>query len=103
SPEGRLPIAGAPDNIDAGPDGGLWVAVHPDVLAFMSYFCDRGAKPSPSQIFRVAVESGVPASASLVYANAGDQIGAASVGAIAGRQLFIGTTLASKGPACALR
>jgi arylesterase/paraoxonase len=102
SPEGRVPIAGAPDNIDVGPDGGLWVAVHPDVLAFMAYFRDRAAKPSPSQVFRVAVERGVPASASLVYANAGDQIGAASVGAIAGRQLFIGTTLDSKVLACAL-
>jgi len=100
SPEGRLPMSGAPDNIDVGPDGGLWVAVHPDVMAFLAWFRDPTARPSPSQVFKVAVANGIPSSASPAYANAGDQIGAASVGAVAGRKLFIGSTLDTKVLVC---
>jgi arylesterase/paraoxonase len=102
TPEGRLPLPSSPDNIDVAPDGALWIAGHPDVGAFMAYFRAPTAKPSPSQIFKVTMASGLPQSASLVYANPGDEIGAASVGAIMGRRLLIGTTLDAKILDCGL-
>jgi len=102
SPEARLPIPGAPDNIDVAPDGSLWLAVHPDVMAFLAWFRDSAARPSPSEVFKITVANGIPASSSLIYASAGEQIGAASVGAVAGRKLFIGSTLDRKVLACEL-
>jgi arylesterase/paraoxonase len=100
--ESRLALPSSPDNIDVAPDGALWIAGHPDVGAFMAYFRAPTAKPSPSQIFKVTMASGLPKSASLVYANPGDEIGAASVGAVMGRRLLIGTTLDAKILDCGL-
>ena len=42
-------------------------------------------------MFKIAVKNGIPQSATLVYANLGEQIGAASVGVLADGHLFIGS------------
>ena len=56
----------------------------------MARYRDDAAKPAPSQVFRVALADGIPQSATLVYADPGEQIGGASVAAVAGRRMLIG-------------
>lgn len=90
-----LSIASGLDNIDIDGKGNLWVAGHPSLLAQNAYR-DDPSKPSASQIFKVTVDNGVPASAAPVYVDNGGQIGDASVGAIIGKRLLIGSPLDDK-------
>lgn len=94
--EASVSVAGAPDNIDVDPGGGLWLAVHPNAMAFMAWFQNKDAKPSPSAIYWVATHEGTPTSAELRLQDDGSHIGAASVAAAAPGRLVIGSTLDSK-------
>jgi arylesterase/paraoxonase len=85
-----IEMPSGPDNIDIDEKGNLWVAAHPKLFGVVAYR-DDPSKPSPSEIFRMAVKDGVPQTAERVYANLGGQIGAASVGAVADGHLFIGS------------
>ncbi|HEY0282440.1 MAG TPA: hypothetical protein VGC27_07445, partial [Rhizomicrobium sp.] len=90
-----LSIPSGLDNADVAADGSIWVAGHPKYNAMLRYIGDP-SKPSPSEIFRVAVHDGMPQAASLVYANMGEEIGAASVGATADGHLLIGSPFDDK-------
>jgi len=92
---GALPIPSNLDNADVADDGSIWVGSHPKAFAMVAYRGDPG-KPAPSEIFRVGVQNGMPQSASLIYANMGDQIGGSSVGATAGGHLLIGSPFDNK-------
>ena len=89
------------DNIDVAPNGDLWVADHPKLLSFLGYARDPSS-PSPSQVMRVRVEKSLPVEAVPVYTNLGEQIGAASVGAVAGKHLLIGSVFDPKILDCTL-
>ncbi|MGC9954011.1 MAG: hypothetical protein ABSD21_07015 [Rhizomicrobium sp.] len=78
------------DSADVAADGNIWVGSHPKALA-MAKFRDDPSKPAPSEIFRVSVKNGIPQTASLIYANMGDEIGGSSVGAVADGHLLIGS------------
>ena len=88
-PAGTLEIPSGLDNLRFDERGDLWVAGHPWAMA-MARYRDDAAKPAPSQVFRVALADGIPQSATLVYADPGEQIGGASVAAVAGRRMLIG-------------
>jgi arylesterase/paraoxonase len=90
-----------PDNIDVAENGELWVAAHPKMFALVDYFKDR-SKPSPSEIYHLAMKDGIPNSAIRVYADLGHEIGAASVGAAADGKLFIGSIFDPKVLECRL-
>ena len=90
-----LSVPSGLDNADVAADGSIWVAGHPKFNA-MIRFIGNPSKPSPSEIFRIAVHDGVPQTASLVYANMGEEIGAASVGATADGHLLIGSPFDDK-------
>ena len=100
--DGSLALGTAPDNIDVADDGALWVAGHPKLLSLNMYSRDP-AKPSPSEIFRVTLAGGVPQAANTVYANDGSGIGAATVGAVSGKRLFIGSVFDRKLLACTMQ
>ena len=90
TPENTFDLPSGPDNIDVDEKGDLWIAAHPKMFALVGYMSDP-SKPSPSEVYRVVVKDGIPQSAARVYANPGQQIGAASVGAVAQGHLFIGS------------
>jgi len=88
--EATLTMPSGPDNIDVDEKGDLWVAADTKLFGVVAYGSDS-SKPSPSEIFRLPVKNGAPQEARRVYADLGKQIGAASVGAVAGGHLFIGS------------
>ena len=83
------------DNADVAAEGSIWVAGHAKFDAMIRYIGDP-SKPSPSEIFRVSAKDGIPQAATLVYANMGKEIGAASVGAVADGHLLIGSPFDDK-------
>ncbi|HWA90492.1 MAG TPA: SMP-30/gluconolactonase/LRE family protein [Rhizomicrobium sp.] len=99
--ESSLDLSAGPDNIDVAADGALWVAGHPKLFDVVAYSTDP-SKPSPTEIFKLAVKDGIPDSAATVYANDGHEIGAGSVGVAAGEDLFIGSIFDAKILACRL-
>jgi arylesterase/paraoxonase len=99
--ENTFQLPSGPDNIDVDEKGDLWIAAHPKLFGVVAYMSDP-SKPSPSEIYHVAVKDGIPQSADRVYADLGAQIGAASVGATARGHLFIGSIFDPKILDCAL-
>lgn len=55
--EQTLDLETGVDNIDVAEDGALWVAAHPNMLAFLSHMRD-GDNRSPSQVLRLHEEEG---------------------------------------------
>ncbi|HUJ03897.1 MAG TPA: SMP-30/gluconolactonase/LRE family protein [Rhizomicrobium sp.] len=89
------------DNIDVDDAGNLWVAGHPKLFSFLAYARDP-SKPSPSEIFRVAVFDGVPHSSVAIFTSTGKEIGASSVGAVMGDQMLIGSVFDPKILSCTM-
>ncbi len=92
---GTLAIPSGLDNLRFDAAGNLWVGSHPKALAMAAFRADP-SKPAPSEIFRVTLTDGIPQSASAVYTNLGGQIGGASVAAVTGHRLLIGSPLDDK-------
>ena len=92
---GVLDIPSNLDNADVAADGSVWVGSHPKAYAMADFRADP-SKPAPSEIFRVAVQNGVPRAATLIYANMGGEIGGSSVGAMSDGHLLIGSPLDRK-------
>jgi arylesterase/paraoxonase len=89
------------DNIDVDDAGNLWIAGHPKLFSFLTYASDP-TKPSPSEIFRVAVFDGIPHSAIPIFTSTGKEIGASSIGAAMGDQLLIGSVFDPKILSCTM-
>jgi hypothetical protein len=71
------------------------------MFALVAYGTDP-SKPSPSEVYELPVKDGIPQSVARVYGNLGEQIGAASVGAVAQGHLFIGSIFDPKILECKL-
>lgn len=97
-----LPIPANLDNLRFDTKGTLWVASHQNTLAMRRYFADP-SKPAPSEVFRVTLRDGIPQSAALVYADLGHAIGGASVAAVIGKRMLIGSPLDDKILDCTMR
>jgi sugar lactone lactonase YvrE len=94
-PLGTLAIPSNLDNLRFDDQGRLWVSSHPKRFAMGAFFADP-SKPAPSEVFRVDLSDGVPQAATLVYSDLGQGIGGASVAAVLGRRLLIGSPLDAK-------
>jgi len=92
-PLGTLSIPSNLDNLSFDDRGRLWVASHPKAFAMRAYLADP-SRPAPSEIFQVALSDGVPKSATAVYSGKG--IGGASVAAVLGKRMLIGSSLDDK-------
>jgi hypothetical protein len=82
----------APERITLDSTGDIWAAGHASLFSWRDFAADAG-KRAPSQVFRVSLASGVPQQAEQVYGNDGSEIAGASVAALAGKQLLIGSSL----------
>lgn len=85
-----LPVA--PERITLDSTGEIWAAGPASLFAWRNFAADPRAR-APSQVLRVSLASGVPQQAEQVYGNDGSEIAAASVAALAGKQLLIGSSL----------
>jgi arylesterase/paraoxonase len=99
--ESSLDLPSGPDNIDVAPNGTLWVAGHPKMFDLLAY-ADDPSKPSPTEIFKLAVRDGIPQSAAPVYVDAGRALGAGSVGVVWNKDLYIGSIFDPKILKCRL-
>lgn len=102
---GRLPVEGAPDNLNVDSDGSVWVAAHAKVLALFRHFADAG-QPAPTRILRYTPDgtAGGPVAGALedVLVDSGERISAGSVGAAWGRRLLVGSITERKVLDCRL-
>lgn len=100
---GSLSLPARPDNISADAQGRLIIAARPSLMRDNQFRADL-AKPSPSEIFRVTLDkAGVPLSYDTIFADGGGRIGAASIAAVIGNRLLIGSPLDDKMVECVLR
>ncbi|HUO02139.1 MAG TPA: hypothetical protein VMU31_05125, partial [Rhizomicrobium sp.] len=99
---GSLSLPARPDNISADARGNLIIAARPNLMRDAAFRADP-TKPSPSEVFRVSLDkSGVPQSYDTIFADDGSRIGGASVAAIVGDKLLIGSALDNKLLECSL-
>ena len=97
----EIPLGSGGDNLELDADGSLWIGSHPQLLTLVRYM--SGALPyAPSQILRVVPgRTGTPVEE--VYLNRGEQVSGASVGAVRGKRLLIGTVADSKFLDCVMQ
>ncbi|MBL6852089.1 MAG: SMP-30/gluconolactonase/LRE family protein [Alphaproteobacteria bacterium] len=89
---GSVAIPANVDNLRMDAKGQLWAGARPKALAQAAFRADPN-QPAPSQVFRIALANGIPQSATAVYTDLGHGIGGASVGAVSGHRMFIGSPL----------
>jgi hypothetical protein len=87
-----LTLPAAPEKITLDSTGQIWAAGHASLFAWRD-FAANAAKRAPSQVFRISLASGLPQQSEQVYGNDGSEIAAASVAALVGKQLLIGSSL----------
>jgi arylesterase/paraoxonase len=93
---GALSLPARPDNLSLDAAGHLIAAAHPSLLRLNAFQADA-AKPSPSEVYRIGLDAqGAPQSYDLIYADEGRQIGGASVAAVTGKRLLIGSVFDGK-------
>jgi hypothetical protein len=95
TPAGTLAIPSNLAQISLGPDGQLWLASQPKGFA-MAALRDHPRKVAPSEVFRVQIKDGIAQTATLVYANRGEEISGSNVAAVAGGHLLIGAPYGKK-------
>lgn len=102
----HIPIDGAPDNLQTDPEGALWIAAHPRLVDLIRHFVNAD-HPSPSRIIRYRNRPDAPrvddhVEIDDIVLDLGDSISAASVGAVFGRQLLMGSITETKVRNCRL-
>jgi arylesterase/paraoxonase len=98
---GEIPLGSGPDNIEVAPDGTLWIGAHPKLLTLVRWMSGR-TPYAPAQVLHV-----VPGDAGgvvrEVYLNGGDELSGASVAAVRGDRLLIGSIADAKFLDCTMR
>jgi arylesterase/paraoxonase len=102
SPSGAIALDAGPDNLNWDRMGRLWVAAHPDPLAFVFYVAGW-RESAPSRVLRISAPQGPEPAVDCIYSDDGSNLSAASVaalyigpkrsrllvGAVAGRHLLL--------------
>ncbi|MCB2108642.1 MAG: SMP-30/gluconolactonase/LRE family protein [Rhodobacteraceae bacterium] len=88
-------LDGLPDNIDIAPDGGAWVTAHASAFSLIRHFFDA-ADPSPSLVYRIALNDRGFWRADLKYASDGRNLSAGSVAVRYGDELILGSITEQK-------
>ncbi|MBW1813499.1 MAG: hypothetical protein JRJ39_07440 [Deltaproteobacteria bacterium] len=83
------------DNIEIDSSGGLWIGAHPRLLDFVAHAKDP-SRLSPSQILYLSPKPSGGFTIKEVYLNKGDELSAASVAAVRGRRMLIGSVFDPK-------
>ena len=97
---GRIALRSAPDNLSWGPDGALYIGAHPNLLAYASFRGEwLGRDTAPSQALRLAPDG---ESLEEVYADDGSQLSGATVAAVLGDMLLLGSAYDDHLVACRL-
>lgn len=79
-----------PDNIEVDAQGDLWIGAHPQLMKVATLEGDPSAI-APAQIVRVSQSSVGGYDVEEVYLGAGKELSAATVGAVHGKRLLIGS------------
>lgn len=87
-----------PDNIEVARDGGLWIAGHDNVFAFLAHARDP-KKISPSRIMRLALDNGDHAD---LFIDTTGLLNASSVGAVWDKTLIVGAVFDDHVMSCPL-
>ena len=95
-----IPVDGAPDNINIGADGTVWLAVHGRTLDLVRHFGDA-AHPAPSWIQRLDPAAPEPR-LETVFFDPGAKLSAGSVGAVHDGRLLMGSITERKLLSCRL-
>ncbi len=96
----RVDLAAAPDNLSWGPDGVLYVAAHPSLLSYAAYRGGwLGRDTAPSRVLMVDPDG---TSVAELYADDGRQLSAATVAAVSGDILLLGSAFDDHLVACRL-
>lgn len=82
------------DNISVDPDGTLWIASHPKLLAFVGHAKDPNKK-SPSQILQLTPEN-EGYKVKEIYLNDGTEISGSSIALHFKNEIFVGDVFESK-------
>jgi arylesterase/paraoxonase len=100
--EGLVWIGTGADNIDVDPDGALWIAAHPKVLAFASHRSDP-RKTAPSQILKLTPNPDGPGgTVDEVLLDKGEALSGASVAVAHDGKLLMGAAFDPKILVCEL-
>lgn len=91
----NLLLPAGPEKLSIDARGQLWVAGHAKLSDWRAMTGDAQKRAS-SQIFRVSLLNGEPKQSQQVYGNGGAEIAGASVGAVSGDHLLIGSSLDSR-------
>jgi len=86
----EIPVGTGADNIEVDSQGNLWIGAHPKLLTFVKYAKD-GQTLSPSQVLQVNPHGPPPYRVKEVYLNDGSPLSGASVAAVFGNRLLIGS------------
>ncbi len=86
TPVKHVKVNFGPDNIEISQDGGLWIAGHDKVFAFLDHAKDAKAV-SPSRVIRLNAQTGVYSN---VFVDTGGVLNASSVGAVWDKTLIVG-------------
>ncbi len=89
------------DNIEVDSSGGLWIGAHPQLLKFVAHANDP-SNLSPSQILYLSPTPSGGFDIKEVYLNKGDELSAASVAAVRGQRMLIGSVFDPKFLDCQL-
>lgn len=84
-----LDLGTGPDNIDIAPDGSLWVAAHPNLLAFGPHGRD-GNKRAPAEVLRLVHGPGGGLVSEQIYMTDGDPISAPATATMRDGLMVIG-------------
>lgn len=86
----EIPLGTGADNIEVDRKGNLWIGAHPKLLTFVKYAKDS-RRLSPSQVLEVDPYGAPPYKVTEVYLNDGSPLSGASVAAVFGDRLLIGS------------
>lgn len=83
------------DNIEIDASGELWIGAHPKLLTFVAHAADA-SRLSPSQILHLSPKPSGGFTIEEVYLNKGDELSAASVAAVLGKRMLMGSVFEPK-------